>query len=475
MYYLICFEIKSKNKNLRYPLPPVLDVAVLDERLELQDKKQIILPILENQSNEALLQCWKVGIEEVIAVLAQTEKRFLVFPTSQHLGLFHIIKSKCRLHTKSSGNGVLEKLIASDAVSDTGTPQETSLIEKMISITKAIGAHLLQDHPDVFPDLSRSKIKNNGKGMVACSYYSYIVDTTTGKFHNKDSICLQNIPVEYWRGVGKDPTISGFKPCRTCIGYFQKTIAPVLSPEETAMYGQAMLKRLINGNYASSRNIIARCHNLIHRGYLSKNLIESHDCIAKKCPFFEKLKPEYWKGLESEAQKKKKERLKRKEALKLINARDVFIRETLEVSGCVHVTLIKDEKPNLLVISYIYDRKIDLTPEIQFLRKELGKTIKLQARKGADDVIELLIRKPRREMYKVTDLLNAPKVGLATKKRLASLGIYCLEDLFGRSGDALYRLDCKLSSKSVNRRYLTAYRSAVKFANEMDLSNPLKK
>jgi hypothetical protein len=83
-------------------------------------------------------------------------------------------------------------------------------------------------------------------------------------------------------------------------------------------------------------------------------------------------------------------------------------------------------------------------------------------------VIEQLIRKPRRETRKVTDVRKAPKVGAATKKRLAALGVYCLEDLFGRNGDALYKLDCELSGESVNRRYLTAYRSAVEFADEID-------
>jgi len=45
------------------------------------------------------------------------------------------------------------------------------------------------------------------------------------------------------------------------------------------------------------------------------------------------------------------------------------------------------------------------------------------------------------------------------------LGVYCLEDLYGRNGDALYKLDCDLSGKIINRRYLTAYRSAVEFIN----------
>ena len=226
--------------------------------------------------------------------------------------------------------------------------------------------------------------------------------------------------------------------------------------------------RLINGNFANSGNIIARCHLLAHRGYLSKALVKSHACIAKKCPFFEKLKPEYWNALEAAEQEKKDNRLKRKQKLEMESERDTLIRETLEDSGCVHVTSIREEKKNLLIINYIYDKRVDLAPEVEFLRENLKRTIKLQARKGSEEAIEQLIRKPRRELRKVTSLRKAPKVGAATIKRLSALGVYCLEDLFGRNGDDLYDLDCDLSNEQVNRRYLTAYRSAVEFANGME-------
>ena len=230
---------------------------------------------------------------------------------------------------------------------------------------------------------------------------------------------------------------------------------------------EQLRKRLINGRYADSEKIIARCHLLAHRGYLTKKLVKSHDCIAKKCTFLEKLKPEYWQVLEEIAQEKKTNRAKRRQTIKETNERDELIKETLEHSGNVHVTQIKVEKPRLLVISYIYDKRVDLTEEAQFLKAKLRMPIRLQARISSEEIIELLIRRPRRLSQKVTDLRKAPKVGPVTKKRLAALGVYCLEDLFGRSGDALYRRDCEMSGTKVNRRFLTAYRSAVDFANKM--------
>ena len=84
------------------------------------------------------------------------------------------------------------------------------------------------------------------------------------------------------------------------------------------------------------------------------------------------------------------------------------------------------------MIGYICEKWVNLSHEIRFLREQLGKTIKLKV-----------------------------KIGIAAKKRLTALGVHCLEDLYGRSGDAL---DCALSGKKVNRRYLAAYRSAVEYA-----------
>jgi len=229
--------------------------------------------------------------------------------------------------------------------------------------------------------------------------------------------------------------------------------------------GLEIEQRLIDGNYTSSSKIIARCHSLAHRGYLSKGLVNSHDCLGKKCGSFEKLKLEYWMALEEAASAGRDRRAQIKEAKKITNDRDVFIRATLEDSGCIHVTSIRDEPNNLLYISYIYDRKTDLAPEIKFLRSALGKTIKLQAKIGSEEAIEKLIRKPRREMQKVTDVRKAPKVGNVAKKRLEALGIFCLEDLFGRDGDSIYDKDCELSGGTVSRRFLAAYRSAAEYAN----------
>ena len=162
------------------------------------------------------------------------------------------------------------------------------------------------------------------------------------------------------------------------------------------MYEQEII-HLIDGHYANRDNIIARCHLATHYGYLSRSLVKTHDCLAKNCPFFEKMNPDYWQCLDKIAQGKKNNRFQRKMDIKKKNERDRLIRETLESCGHIHVTAIREMSGKFLVISYIYDKRVDLRPEIQFLCRKLGKTVKLEARVGSDDVIERLIREPLRK------------------------------------------------------------------------------
>lgn len=226
-------------------------------------------------------------------------------------------------------------------------------------------------------------------------------------------------------------------------------------------------KRLIDGNYAGNNKIVARCHLLAHRGWLTKDLMQSHKCIEKKCAFFEKVSPDYLQRLERAAQDKELNRALWKKSNKIKENRDAFIRETLEDSGHIHITSIRDINYGVIEICYIFDVLVNLSRERQFLSEKLGKIIKLRPVKGAKEAIEEFIRKPRRETGKVTDLRKAPKVGNVAKKRLEAMGVYCLEDLFNRSGKSLYKQDCNLSGYTVNRRFLAAYCSAVEFANAM--------
>jgi len=303
-------------------------------------------------------------------------------------------------------------------------------------------------------------------GAMITEASKHIVDTRTGVFHNVNSSCLLGIPLDFLRGVGKSPSKHGYTPCKLCYGVTAAMERQKETGQKTTKQYESE-KRLIDGNYVASSMIIGRCHSLIHRGYLTKNLIKSHNCISKKCSSFERIKTDYWQALVAAENADKEKRAKMKVEKKHIYDRDVFIKATLEDSGSIYITAIREEPRNYLNISYLYDRHIDLSQEVKFLRKELGKNIRLKAIIGTEEVIEKLIRKPRRDMGKGTDVRKAPKVGNAAKARLRMLGVYCMEDLFNRNGDALYRIDCYKSGKTIDRRYLTAYRNAVEYANNL--------
>jgi hypothetical protein len=215
-----------------------------------------------------------------------------------------------------------------------------------------------------------------------------------------------------------------------------------------------------------------------HRGHLTDSLVKSHDCISKKCRFFELTNQRYYVSAEGRIKKKaeaeeaiegteqEKNRLAKSQENADALSRNAIIRKILEANGHVYVTAIRDIGQNVLEICFIYDKLTHFNSDVvELLREKFWKRIKLRACKGTEDAIEKLIRKPRREAGNVTDVRIVPGIGDATKKRLAALGVFCLEDMYGRSGVELYNRDCVLSGKKVNRRYLTAYRNAEKYAN----------
>jgi len=422
---------------------------------------------MKELSKEALLNSWRTVLESIVDLLAKEGIPCLIFPTKDHFKLFLILKKKFKLNVSTTWCGTMEQIVACNGILYAAFQRNPINITVMISTAKVAGAELLAAKINNAAVSDISKEEKAKIGMMTCNSYSHIVDTRTKVFHSKGSLCLERIPFNSWQGAGKNPAKRGFTPCHLCYGKSEHGRIPVISGPSTKSEKQTQ-HRLVDGQYGNSNKIFAYCHFLQHRGYLTKALIKKHKCIEKRCFLLERLKPDYWIDLEKTDVLHKNERARRKEERRLVKDRNIFIHDILEGSGCVYVTSIREDD-SLIGISYIYDRKVDLTPEIQFLRNELGKTIKLQARIGTEEAIEKLIKKPRREMRITTDVRKAPKVGDVTKKRLALLGVYCLEDLFGRNGDTLYKLDCKLTGKAVNRRFLNSYHSAVDYADNMEV------
>ena len=157
-------------------------------------------------------------------------------------------------------------------------------------------------------------------------------------------------------------------------------------------------KRTIDGRYANSERIIARCHCSTHPGYLTQALMKSHNCMAKDCSFLQKVNSEYWELLEERARRRKlwrkKIRLQKKHQKMREIESEKLIRRILEANGQIYVTTIEESK-HYFTVNYIYDQWVDLSFEVRLLRERLGRGIKLKACRGAPDAINQLIRKPR--------------------------------------------------------------------------------
>ena len=72
--------------------------------------------------------------------------------------------------------------------------------------------------------------------------------------------------------------------------------------------------KLISGKrkYALRKDIVGFCHCSLHEGSISKSLLKEHDCIGKKCVYFERNNKEYWNIVDSQNNRKREKKERRK-------------------------------------------------------------------------------------------------------------------------------------------------------------------
>lgn len=137
--------------------------------------------------------------------------------------------------------------------------------------------------------------------------------------------------------------------------------------------------RLISGAQVEKEKGIAFCHCDTHRGYLSKSLISSHNCIQKQCPFFNKINKKYWKNIENKKdcnRKKRKDGLKEKKIAKqLLDERNSKIKEILERHKSLKVTAILDENNKPLRICFTSNNYVDFNRDMSKIREIAGKSV----------------------------------------------------------------------------------------------------
>ena len=217
---------------------------------------------------------------------------------------------------------------------------------------------------------------------------------------------------------------------------------------------------LIGGSPAKRAKVVAYCHNATHRGWLSARLMQAHNCLDKKCPFFKKANPEYWANIERNRIKKKQDRIEKKEKTAQIKERDEYIRSAFRPYADIYVTSIREEK-GCIQIAYIYDKYVDLSDAIKLIRRKYQCPVYMKPVKSTPQITQLLIRD-----RKTTDLLSIPGVGAVTKQRLKNIGYHYVEDLLGSTPEEIYKKDCDFQGGKVSRRMLSIYRIAVDYATK---------
>ena len=158
---------------------------------------------------------------------------------------------------------------------------------------------------------------------------------------------------------------------------------------------QQELKYLFNGVPAKESNIIGRCKNYNHRGWMSRTLLKNHECIEKGCRYFEKVNPEYWNGQERQKIAAADKRREAKERKKFEAEREAFIRALFIPYSYVHMTSVQETDFGLR-IAYIYDQDQDLTEVAQAVKQKYNCSVLLKPANSRPDVKQMLIRNRQR-------------------------------------------------------------------------------
>ena len=195
LHFLFSFDIERSQEEQRYPLPAFLDIAVLDECYSLKEQCRVPFFDLHSLSDEKLLSSWSAVMEVVASLIAQTDERIFIFPTKSHLDLFHIIKQKCKIKTRTKGNAFLvRRKIYSET--DSSLHDEGIPIDEMILAVQMDANKNVSDDPDYLLYWAPGK-KPQSNQIIKQTSYIYMGDTRSMVFHDKESVCLGNVPKEH--------------------------------------------------------------------------------------------------------------------------------------------------------------------------------------------------------------------------------------------------------------------------------------
>ena len=219
LYFLFSFDIECSQEEQRYPLPAYLDIAVLDEYYFMKEECRVPFFNTNTISDEKLLNSWKAVMEVVASLITQTDERVFIFPSKSHLELFHIIKQKCKIKTRTKGNAVLvRRKYYND--NDSSFNDGNIPIDEMMSAVQMDADKSISDDPDYILYWAPGK-KPPSEQMEKQTSYIFMGDTRSMVFHEKESDCLGKVPKEHLRGLGWYPEKVGFTACSICLKHLR--------------------------------------------------------------------------------------------------------------------------------------------------------------------------------------------------------------------------------------------------------------
>ncbi len=135
--------------------------------------------------------------------------------------------------------------------------------------------------------------------------------------------------------------------------------------------------------------VVGYCHYAPHKGWLTANIADAHDCAHKNCMFLQKLDHEYWQKEELADQRKKQrkaeiksQREKRKKTEENIQNRLKKIRNFAQnVANFYKYSILitgakfenNDPKSRQCIINYVSDNKYNDTRRYYNIAIEIGK------------------------------------------------------------------------------------------------------
>ena len=135
-----------------------------------------------------------------------------------------------------------------------------------------------------------------------------------------------------------------------------------------------LLQMVGGGPLCSEGKRVGYCWYDLHKGYLTKKLMDEHECLKKKCFFFEKFNDApYWK-YRNDIKKKREERRaladERSGKCKAILDRFRVLCKSFE--GFAVADVAYDEKSDTFRVRYVALKFVDLGKVIKKVEKEFG-------------------------------------------------------------------------------------------------------